>query len=235
MNSIAVLTPIEKAYGDSLRRRILDRYSNIIKNIEVITLKDLNHLERFNYLIYSGNFMLDTINVDIPKLQVDYYFTESDVRNFYEHVVVPSRIYSKSFAKVESNDFISNYDFVSINKLKEDIMIYAKDDSIIKQINNYVIDEYSIFDETMNIVLFTRNSKKMFSKLILLNKKAYVGKLKFRRIFVYCIKLDGDMIKMKTSEKLLRNMMTIEDTDEIVIPKKLDFYDYYIYYKQREV
>ena len=40
---------------------------------------------------------------------------------------------------------------------------------------------------------------------------------------------------MKTSEKLLRNMMTIEDTDEIVIPKKLDFYDYYIYYKQREV
>ena len=235
MNSIAVLTPIEKAYGDSLRRRILDRYSNIIKNIEVITLKDLNHLERFNYLIYSGNFMLDTINVDIPKLQVDYYFTESDVRNFYEHVVVPSRIYSKAFAKVESNDFISNYDFVSISKLKEDIMIYAKDDSIIKQINNYVIDEYSIFDETMNIVLFTRNSKKMFSKLILLNKKAYVGKLKFRRIFVYCIKLDGDMIKMKTSEKLLRNMMTIEDTDEIVIPKKLDFYDYYIYYKQREV
>ena len=136
---------------------------------------------------------------------------------------------------MESNDFISNYDFVSISKLKEDIMIYAKDDSIIKQINNYVIDEYSIFDETMNIVLFTRNSKKMFSKLILLNKKAYVGKLKFRRIFVYCIKLDGDMIKMKTSEKLLRNMMTIEDTDEIVIPKKLDFYDYYIYYKQREV
>ena len=43
-------------------------------------------------------------------------------------------------------DFISNYDFVSISKLKEDIMAYLKDDSIIKQINNYVIDEYSIFD-----------------------------------------------------------------------------------------
>lgn len=234
-NSIAVLTPLEKAYGLSLKRRILDRYSNIIKNIEVISLRDLDSLDNYNYLIYSGNYIPDTLDIPIPKLQVDYYFTETDVRNFYEYVVVPSRIYSKAFGKLKSDDYIYEYKYQDIYKLKEFIATFVEDENLKKTVMKYPIDEFSISNDTLSMILFTRNDQDLFSKLIILNRRVYAGKLKFRRVFVYCVRLDGDMIKMKTTEKVMRNMLTISDTDEIVLDKRLDFYDYYVLFKKNRI
>ncbi len=230
LNSIAIYTPFDYESGDSLMRRVLDRYSNIIKHIEVISLKDLNteRLSEFNHLVYCGNMIPPGFESEIPALQVDFYFTETDVKNFYEHIVVPTRIYKNGFGKIYYEDYIQNYDFSSFAQFKN-WLLKESDTSLHSQIIEYQADEYNIVNGVMNILLFTKKQEAAFSKLILLDRKVKIRNTKFNRIYVHAVKVDGDLIKMKTVEKVIRNLTSIEDTEQIIIPEKLDFFTYYIF------
>lgn len=231
MNTLAVLTPGDKCYGESLKRRVLDRYSNIIRNIEVLSITEVysGKLALFDTLLYCGN--LEPIETEVPinKLKVDYFFTEEDVQRFYENIVVPSRIYKRAFAKLYEDDYIEDYLFTSMEDLIQKFIAPRSDEMMMKQIENFVVDEYGVFNRTLNIVLFTKKEENTFSKLLFLRNTATIKSVKFIRIFIHSIKLDGDLIKQKSSEKVIRNLTAFKDSDnDIIFHNRYDFYDFYI-------
>lgn len=231
MNSIAVLTPLDKSYGESLKRRILDRYSNIIKNIEVISTADLldERINRFNALLYCGDIETLNLSNDLFKLKVDYYFTEEDVRIFYEKIVVPSRIYKKAFGEIYLEDYKTNYWFSSIKELIQNEIAPCCSEETLKQLDYFTVNEYMVFNRTLNIILFVTKDRECFSKLLFLRNTGNVNHTKFVRIFIHAIKLDGDFIKLKTAEKVIRNVTCFKDIENNLLNGKyLDFYDHYI-------
>ena len=57
--------------------------------------------------------------------------------------------------------------------------------------------------------------------------------MRIERIFIHCICIDGSMIRLKTAEKVTRNLTSIIDTDEIILSGKgIDFYNYYIHFQK---
>lgn len=231
LNSIAVLTPLDKSYGESLKRRVLDRYSNIIKNIEVISAMDLNDdkLKDFNTLLYCGDIEPLNLRKDLFNLKVDYFFTEEDVRVFYEKIVVPSRIYKKAFGKLYYEDYKTEYWFSSMKSLIQDEIAPHCSADVLKQLDHFIVDEYSVFNRTLNIILFVNEAEECFSKLLYLRNTGNINHTKFIRVFIHAIKLDGDFIKLKTSEKVIRNVTCFKDIENgIANDKYLDFYDHYI-------
>lgn len=231
MNSIAVLTPLDKSYGESLKRRVLDRYSNIIKNIEVISTRDLidESCNHFNALLYCGDIEPINLRKDLFKLKVDYFFTEEDVRVFYERIVVPSRIYKKAFGNVYYEDYQTNYWFSTIEDFIQTEIAPLCESEILKQLEHFEVNEYTVFNRTLNIILFVTDASQCFSKLFFLRNTGNVNRTKFVRIFIHAIKLDGDFIKLKTSEKVIRNVTCFKDIENGVLNDKyFDFYDHYI-------
>ena len=54
-----------------------------------------------------------------------------------------------------------------------------------------------------------------------------------RRIFIHVIHFTSNLIALKTTKKVLRNLTTISDTDEVVLKTSyIDFFNYYIYFRQ---
>jgi len=232
MNSIAILTPFDSYTAEPLKRRILDRYSNIVKQIDILTTSDLlaNTLKKYNHLIYFENMPPLGLETNIHKLKVDYYFTEIDVKNFFEYIANPSRIYKSSFANHNNYEYIKNFKFSGLDDLKKELLTKIEEPNIIKQINDLRLSSRIIFDNTLNIILFAQSEKDLFSKLIVLDHNHHYNNNHFNRIFIHVIKIDGDMIKLKTAEKVIRNLTCIEDTDDTILSKPyVDFYEYYIY------
>ena len=232
MNSIAILTPADSYTAEPLKKRILDRYSNIIKQIDILTTADLSaaKLKQYNHLIYFENMPPLGLETNIHKLKVDYYFTELDVKNFFEYIANPSRIYKSSFGNLKNYKYIKNYTFNGINNLKKELLNKVEEHIIIKQINDLRLSSKIIFNNTLNIILFAQTDEALFSRLIVLDHNYHYNNNHFNRIFIHVIKIDGDMIKLKTAEKVIRNLTCIEDTNDTILNDPyVDFYEYYIY------
>lgn len=232
MNSIALLTPSDRFTAEPLRRRILDRYSNIIKQIDILTTAELTSakLKQYNHLIYFENMTPLGLAADIHKLKVDYYFTETDVKNFYEYIAIPSRIYKSGFADRWHYHYQFNYVFTGINALKKELLLKITDPLVLQQVNILRLSSKYIFNNTLNIILFTHQSAACFSELLILDHNYHYNNNHFNRIFIHILKPDGDMIKLKTAEKVIRNLTCIEDTNDTVLKTPfIDFYEYYIY------
>ena len=91
------------------------------------------------------------------------------------------------------------------------------------------MSEKIMYDGTLNITLYCKNNKKAFSKLFFLEKHGVEKGYRFNRIFVHCIALNHDLYCLRTTEKVMRNILVIDDTTtDIAVEPFRDFYDYYI-------
>lgn len=231
LNTLAVFTPADKASGESLKKRIVDRFSNIIKKIDVLTLNDLMQadMSQYNFLLRFEKIPPIGLPKTVHQLEVDYFFTEEDVITFYEVIAVPSRIYRNPFATVKKSDYIMNFHFTDLNSFKNTLMTYTEDTVVFEQIQNYQMKSKSIFNGTLSIIFFSNVRSALFSKLILLHAPVMFKHQHFSRIFVHTIKVNGDMIKLKTGEKVIRNLISNEDTmKEILELPFLKFYEFYV-------
>ncbi|NCB32764.1 MAG: hypothetical protein EOM64_02590 [Erysipelotrichia bacterium] len=232
MNDIAVLTPDDRSGGESLKHRVLDRYSNIIRSIDVLTLTDVLRQDMTKYscvLLFENEKPLG-LNDKVKQLQVDYFFVERDVKNFYEEVAIPSRRYERAFAIPKAEDYIRNCKITSLDEIKEKMIPQISSQSLIRQLREYQISTVDICNYTLNVILFAADDSECFSKLITLSKEMVYKERYFARIFIHAVCLNGNMVRLKTAEKVIRNLTQIEDTNEnILTDHPIDFYDYYIY------
>jgi len=228
---LALLTPAEKTSGLSLKRRILDRYSNIVQKIDVVTVCDLlrSDLSQYDYLVLFENETPLGLRTDIPQFHVDYYFTEEDVRNFYERISNPSRIYKNAFGTIRASDYQLDFPADSVDEIIAYLKKGTDDPQLLRQLSEFHVNSYLVFNGTLNIILFTRHARSTQSRLLVLKKPIFESGLRFRRVFFHVLKIGGDMIRLKTSEKVTRNLTTIEDTDQLILREPfIDFYAYYI-------
>ena len=231
LNAVAVYTPYNTLYGESLKSRIMNRWKVIIKEIEVISINELNDniADKYDCLIYA-----DCINPlknmkSIKCLKVDYYLTNKDVANFYEKIFVPSHIYHRAFGKVHRDDYYLKYNYTNFDEIKKILYASTSDKKIIDQIDKVEVSEKIMYDGTLNITLYCKNNKKAFSKLFFLEKHGVEKGYRFNRIFVHCIALNHDLYCLRTTEKVMRNILVIDDTTtDIAVEPFRDFYDYYI-------
>lgn len=185
--------------------------------------------------MFENHFPLE-INVSCPIYKVDYYFTENDVRFFFDYVSNPSRIYRRAFGPIHKKDYNVHYHCCSIQTIIKEVRDNTDDSLVIEQLDHFQISKHLIFNYTLNIVLFTKNKSKAFSKLYVLDHYLEYDNKRFNRVFVYVIALDSDMIKIKTSEKVIRNMMTIPDVKVYILSEPfIDFYDYFILLQNNEI
>lgn len=227
-NKLALLVPFSYESGMTIKRRIMDRFANNIASIDILMPCDLPNtdINCYNALLY-----IDTIphelNVKIPTLKIDFYFTEKDVSNFYEHIIIPTRKYKRCFSTLSRNDYIINYPYVSLKLFLNDLANQNKDTSIYYDILSTKPLTSDIYNRTLSLIYFTKSNNECFSRLILLDKYDHILNARFNRIFIHVIALEGDLIGLKTTEKVTRNLICIEDTEQ-VIEENIDFYEYYI-------
>lgn len=238
MNRLAIFTPADRASGVSLKRRILDRYSNVIQQIDVVTTADLikKDMSEYNYLILFEKEQPLGLHSDIPQMQVDYFFNEHDVLQFYEQVANPSRIYKKAFGELHASDYNLSFKCSRLQDVLDYIRSITDDHLVRKQLDQFRMTSHLISNSTLNLIFFTKKKSSTFSRLLVMNHYMDYGGLKYNRIFIHVIAVDADMIKLKTSEKVTRNLTMIEDTaDTIMINPFIDFYDYYILLQKRRL
>jgi len=236
-NVLAILTPADAASGESLKRRILDRYGNVVSHIDVLTTPMMlkTDMSRYNYLILFENMRPFGLPPGIPVLQVDYYFTETDVSNFFEYVANPSRIYRRAFGPIRRDDYLDGLKTRTLAAVLRWLMTQTDDPLLRRQLAAFKPASRLIANGTLNVILFTKRSAALFSKLIRLERSLDYKGQRYSRIFVHALQIDGDMIRLKTAEKVTRNLTTIADTDDTVMADPpIDFYDYYIF-NQRHV
>ncbi len=231
--NIAVYTPWGKINSNSLKRRIENSWLEVINKIDIISYNDLfgKKIDNYDYLLYCNCKLASTLyDKKIKTILVNYLFTEEDSSNFYEKVVVPSRIYHRAFGKIYKEDYIKNYKFTGLANLKKQLKQFTKEKCIIEQIGNLRIDLCNFYYGDLTIVVFCKNTEQAFSKLFFLEYYARYNEQKFNRIFFHCISLDYDMIKLKTAEKVIRNIVVYTLTSSVVANNPyIDFYDYYVF------
>ncbi len=227
-NKLALLVPFSYESGMTVKRRIMDRFANNTESIDILMPCDLPHtdINCYNALLY-----IDTIphelNVKIPKLKIDFYFTENDVSNFYEHIIIPTRKYTRCFGEIKREDYIANYHYVTLKTFLIDLANQYQNTTIYNDILATTPLTSDIYNRTLSLIYFTKNKSECFSKLIELDTYDHILNARFNRVFIHVIALDGDMIGLKTTEKVARNLICIDDTKD-VINEKIDFYEYYI-------
>ncbi len=228
--SIAIYTPFNSQSGNSLRRRILDRFSDVINKIDVITLKNLVSFneEEYDYLIRFEKNQIDTLNPNIKQLLFDYYFIESDVSSFYEYIYIPARTYRNSFAKQSVENFIFTDNLKSFNELKIYLKTFITDERVLNQLDKITILPSMVYNNTYNLILYTSQRGDTVSKIIILDKKYKYNGFNINRIFFNVLNLGFDTLALKTTEKVLRNLTTLASTDNEIIKEKYDFYEYYV-------
>ncbi|MCH4206984.1 MAG: helix-turn-helix domain-containing protein [Solobacterium sp.] len=235
LNDIAIITPSDKESGESLKYRIMDRFSNIISSVDILTLTDVmtNSLSKYSCVVLFENEKPLGLKDNVKQLQVDYLFLEKDVKNFYEEVAIPSRKYERAFAMPKKSDYLLHCGATSISEIKEIFRNEISDKQMKRQIDQFELSSDFICNNTLNIILFCSKEKDCFSKLLVLNRSIVYKGLHFSRVFVHAVNLKGNMIRIKTAEKVTRNLTLIEDTNDTVLATPvIDFYDYYIHYKK---
>jgi len=235
MNDIAILTPSDKESGESLKHRILDRYSNIIRKIDIMTTSDIlrTDMSKYSCILYFEDAKPMGLNASIRQLRVDYYFTNADVQEFYEAVAIPSRLYERAFGALHKSDYLQNYETKNFEQIRTMLLSLTEDPKITLQIREFTLSSNLICNGTLNVILFADNDKSLFSRLIILSKGLSYNGLTYNRVFVHAIQINGSMLRLKTSEKVIRNLPSIIDTMDTVMKEPvIDFYDYYIYYQK---
>lgn len=235
LNTLAIFTIANEASGESLKRRIMDRFGNIIKRIDILTTLDIftKDLSIYNCILHFEKNNPSGLDKNIKLLYVNYYFTEDDVIEFYEKVSVPSRIYKSAFANLSKHDYIYDYDYKNFKELKKFIYSFCKDEQIHKQINDLKLTRRIIFNDTLNLVMFTTKTENRMSKIIKLKKSVVYHNVKFSLIFIHIVEIKGDQITMKTTEKIIRNLTCQPDTKEMLNDDPIDFYTFYIKMEKR--
>lgn len=232
---IAILTPYSRITGESLKHRVLDRYSNIIEAIEVLTYAQALECDLSSY--HAILYFEDELPVSAAPwqkvLKVSYFFTNEDVANFYETIAIPSRKYERAFGLLCQEDYIHNFDYQSREQLFSWLLEETTNPCVKEKIAALQFEPSFISNETLNLIVFVNDLADAFSRLLVLRHPAEVEGMRIERIFIHCICIDGNMIRLKTAEKVIRNLTSIVDTDEIVLQGKgIDFYDYYIHFQQ---
>ena len=186
-------------------------------------------MSEYNYLILFEKEQPLGLHSDIPQMQVDYFFNEHDVQQFYEQVANPSRIYKNAFGELHASDYNLSFKCNRLQDILDYIRSIADDRLIRNQLDQFRMTSHLISNSTLNLIFFTKKKSSAFSRLLVMNHYMDYGGLKYNRIFIHALAVDADMIKLKTSEKVTRNLTMIEDTaDTILIKPYIDFYDYYI-------
>ena len=229
--NIAVYTPFGKINSRSLKRRIENSWLEVIDKIDCLSYNDLfsKKIYEYDHLVYSDCLLPDIDLKQVKPLQVDYLFTNEDSHHFYEEVVIPSRIYHRAFSTVYIEDYIYDHKYTSLNNLKKLLKENVTNNDILSQIDALKITLGNLHHGSLTWVVFCKDKKDTFSKLIYLNNYAKEDDYKFNRIFFHCIALERDLISVKTAEKVIRNIITFICTDDTINRKPyIDFYEYYI-------
>ena len=234
-NMIAILTPLSDSFGISLKQRVLDRFSNMINKIDIYSFDQalVSDMSKYNCILYfAENTPLDITNS--PRcLKVSYYFTNEDVSNFYENFAIPSRKYIRAFGSSDSFEYIKCYAFSDLNQLKNDLENTVVSSELKEQIKKFSFHAELVCNQTLNMIFFVRKPQHCFSKLITLKHAITIHSSVIRRIFIHVIHFTPNLIALKTTEKVIRNLTTISDTDEVVLKTPyIDFFNYYIYFRQ---
>lgn len=232
---IAILTPYSRITGESLKHRVLDRYSNIIESIDVLTYAQAlkGNLSAYHAILYFEDELPVSVSHGQKVLKVSYFFTNEDVANFYETIAVPSRKYERAFGPLYQEDYIHGFLYQSQEQLVAWLQSQTGSDSVKEQISKIQLEPSFISNETLNLLVFVKGQENTFSRLLVLRHPAEVDGMRIERIFIHCICIDGSMIRLKTAEKVTRNLTSIIDTDEIILSGKgIDFYNYYIHFQK---
>ena len=233
-NNIAIISPSHRFLGDSLKRRILDNYSRVLNRIDVLSISDLytkNADDYLCYLYFEDDDMLK--DIDRNKLKkVSYFFDDEDYRMVYESVHNHSREFKNAFGEFHKEDSITYPSLDSKNEVIDIIKSFTDDEKLIEQIETLDIVSKFVINDNLSIVLFTKEEDKCFTKFVTLDKPFKSPFIYFSRILVYAIKLDGDMLKEKTTESFTRNLAIELFAEKHFFNRNpLDFYTYYSTYK----
>lgn len=228
-NNLALVVPFSKEFGESLRNRILDRFRANIKKLDILTLNDLLNTDLIHYdYLLTLEHLNEKMTNGVPQLMIDFYFVSKDVQNFYELIVIPSRIARRAFGKLRKGDYITNFNYQGLEQFLMDFREMVEHFSIYRDVVNFHPEAKNINHFTLNLIFFTASNKECFSKLIFLNHIDQIDGTRFNRIFIHVIDLNSDMIKFKVTEKVIRNCTSISDTEEVILQNSIDFYEYYI-------
>ena len=227
---LGLYVPYEYQLGATVKQRILDRFSNCIKDIRYVNAINYDEKNENDYsaILYIED-QPEVSTKKIPHLKINSYFTEEDVRNFYELIVIPTRQYKRAFAPVRQRDYVRQFRYVNLDLFIKDLAYQFCDTPLFEAILALKPSRELIVNYTLNLILFTSDKTLIQNKLVLLDRFDSLGNVRFNRIFFYSIYIGCDSIALKTSEKVIRNMSSVEDTEDIVLRKNIDFYDYYIY------
>ena len=231
LSNIAVFTPMYTDEGFTVADRIQYHCGQFINRIDVIDSYDIlnKKINKYDLLVYFGDF--DPINQDIKtdSLMVSYYFSNKDRNNLYDKLCLMTRFYKNCFGSLRKRDIITsdNFDgFYSAVQYARDLC--KNDDSLLKQLELIPLTSLLVYQDTLNIILFTNRNELKTTKLINLKKHFKYNDQNIVRVFINIINSDGSAIKIKTIENIIRKMSehityNIESFDD-----NEDLFEYYI-------
>lgn len=229
--NIAVFTPMYIDEGFTVADRIQYHCGQFISNVDVVDSYDIltKNLKNYDLLVYYGDFDSQDLDLKIDTLKVSYYFSNKDRNNLYDKLCLMTRFYKSCFGSLKKCDIITNKTFDSFYSTVQYARELCKnDDSLLRQLEAIPLTSFLIYQDTLNIILFTNKNELKTTKLISLNKPFKYNDQSIVRVMINIINSDGSAINIKTIENIIRKMSEHITYNIDSFDLNEDLFEYYI-------
>ncbi len=148
-------------------------------------------------------------------------------------MIQPSLQYDTPFSPLSRDDVYLDARLTEIEELKQTLVSFLSEE-LDQQWLTYCLYRKFLhligwfLDETLNIILFTSEKRRMMTKLFYLTKLPLIkNKKKSNGFTFFVIQTDGDPIRLNTAETLIRRMT---DSQPRILKDEAGVTDPYAYY-----
>lgn len=238
------LYPVANVFvGEALKEALLERLHYYVKSVDILRERELADIssETVDFLICFDESVPVSVPSSIPVLKIDYYLNNDDYQSLYQNMIQPSLKYETPFSPLSREDVYLDARFSSMEELKQTLISFYLEE-LDQQWLAYLLYrkflhlDWLVWDETLNIILFTSEKRRMMTKLFDLAKPLPVKNKKIKRIYFFVIQTGGDPIRLNTAETLIRRMT--EGQPRILRDEAgslLDPYAYYIHHRKVKI
>ncbi|MCH1939213.1 BglG family transcription antiterminator [Holdemania massiliensis] len=227
--------------AEALKEALMERLHYYVQSVAILRERELTEISRetVDFLICFDESVPVSVPDSVPVLKIDYYLNNNDYDALYQNMIQPSLQYETPFSSLSRDDIYLDAHFSDVEQLKKTLISFYLEE-LDQQWLAYLLYrkflhlDWLILDETLNILLFTSEKRRMMTKLFYLVKPLPIKNKKIKRIYFFVIRTDGDPIRLNTAEMLIRCMtegqprILKDEADNL-----LDPYEYYIH--QRKV
>lgn len=222
-----LINPILNRFvGESLRQELMNRYNNHIEVIDI--LKPFQELEDekmrgYDCLISFDNTVPLQLEGKIPVLRVNYFLSDEDNQRIYHQLIQPLARISSAFASSQKNNCINN-----AGNLTEDELITLLNEKTFGKLadelqGNQCSWKWVCSGGVMILTLFSDQSQNLF---IHFDKPCWIDDKRLEYCFLFVLNCDYDLIKIKTAEEVMRNLIQNSDLiKQLFSSHPPDFYE----------